>query len=140
MRGLLYENTQIVALEFAPGVMLFPSRYLSEPLRAMQGLTAADIRPRQLDLQWEPLDISLVRCETFTLSLCYRHSTPAGGRRGTTTATTSSVSACQFTNASHFTLSHLQPYSPVHVRLVLSNPKGRKESSEVTFRTEEDGE
>ena len=43
-------------------------------------------------------------------------------------------------NASHFTLRDLPPFRPVHVRLTLANPEGKKESREVTFQTEEDSE
>uniref|UniRef100_A0A669DRM6 protein-tyrosine-phosphatase n=1 Tax=Oreochromis niloticus TaxID=8128 RepID=A0A669DRM6_ORENI len=109
---------------------------LSEPMRALRGLTATEIQPRQLTLQWEPLGYNLTRCHTYTLSLCYRYSMPTGGSGGNNATVRECLSVDR--NTSHFTLRDLPPFRAVHVRLALANPEGKKESREVTFQTEED--
>uniref|UniRef100_A0A7N8YB56 protein-tyrosine-phosphatase n=1 Tax=Mastacembelus armatus TaxID=205130 RepID=A0A7N8YB56_9TELE len=107
-----------------------------EPMRALRGLTATEIQPRQLALQWEPLGYNLTRCHTYTLSLCYRYSMPTGGSGGNNATVRECLSVDR--NTSHFTLRDLPPFRAVHVRLALANPEGKKEGREVTFQTEED--
>lgn len=107
-------------------------------MRALRGLTATDIQPRQLTLQWEPLGYNLTRCHTYTLSLCYRYTVPTGGSGGNNATVRECLSVER--NTSRFTLRDLPPFHSVHVRLALSNPEGKKESREVTFQTEEDSE
>lgn len=111
---------------------------LSEPMRALRGLTAVEIQARQLALQWEPLGYNLTRCHTYSLSLCYRYSMPTGGSGGNNATVRECLSVDR--NTSHFTLRDLPPFRAVHVRLALANPEGKKESREVTFQTEEDSE
>lgn len=117
---------------------LFLLGVLSEPMRALRGLTATEIQPRQLALQWEPLGYNLTRCHTYSLSLCYRYSMPTGGSGGNNATVRECLSVDR--NTSHFTLRDLPPFRAVHVRLALANPEGKKESREVTFQTEEDSE
>lgn len=107
-------------------------------MRALRGLTATEIQPRQLALQWEPLGYNLTRCHTYSLSLCYRYSMPTGGSGGNNATVRECLSVER--NTSHFTLRDLPPFRSVHVRLALANPEGKKESREVTFQTEEDSE
>ena len=134
-------------------------------MRPLRGLTATEIQPRQLALQWEPLGYNLTRCHSYSVSLCYRYSMPtggggsSGGRGGggggvngagggaggagvVGPGNNATVRECLSIerNASHFTLRDLPPFRPVHVRLTLANPEGKKESREVTFQTEEDSE
>uniref|UniRef100_A0AAQ6ADA1 Receptor-type tyrosine-protein phosphatase U n=1 Tax=Amphiprion ocellaris TaxID=80972 RepID=A0AAQ6ADA1_AMPOC len=120
----------------APGPPLISRTKCAEPMRALRGLTATEIQPRQLALQWEPLGYNLTRCHTYTLSLCYRYSMPTGGSGGNNATVRECLSVDR--NTSHFTLRDLPPFRAVHVRLALANPEGKKESREVTFQTEED--
>uniref|UniRef100_A0A4W5QAS7 protein-tyrosine-phosphatase n=1 Tax=Hucho hucho TaxID=62062 RepID=A0A4W5QAS7_9TELE len=120
----------------APGPPLVSRTKCAEPMRALRGLTATEIQPRQLTLQWEPLGYNLTRCHTYSVSLCYRYSTPAGGSAGNNATVRECLSVER--NQSHFTLRDLPPFRSVHVRLALENPEGKKESREVTFQTEED--
>ncbi|XP_039675910.1 receptor-type tyrosine-protein phosphatase U-like isoform X3 [Perca fluviatilis] len=120
----------------APGPPLTSRTKCAEPMRALRGLTAAEIQPRQLGLQWEPLGYNLTRCHTYSLSLCYRYSMPTGGSGGNNATVRECLSVDR--NTSHFTLRDLPPFRSVHVRLALANPEGKKESREVTFQTEED--
>ncbi|XP_053718532.1 receptor-type tyrosine-protein phosphatase U [Synchiropus splendidus] len=116
-----------------PGPSLIAKTKCAEPIRAIQGLTATEIQPRQLDLQWESYGYNLTRCHNFWVSLCYRYSTPAGFGNAT-------ISECFSLdrNAFQFRLKYLPPFCSIHIHLALANPEGRKESSEVTFMTEED--
>uniref|UniRef100_A0A4W6C9F7 Protein tyrosine phosphatase receptor type U n=1 Tax=Lates calcarifer TaxID=8187 RepID=A0A4W6C9F7_LATCA len=120
----------------APGPPLISRTKCAEPMRALRGLTATEIQPRQLALQWEPLGYNLTRCHTYSLSLCYRYSMPTGGSGGNNATVRECLSVER--NTSHFTLRDLPPFRSVHVRLALANPEGKKESREVTFQTEED--
>uniref|UniRef100_A0A8C2I052 protein-tyrosine-phosphatase n=1 Tax=Cyprinus carpio TaxID=7962 RepID=A0A8C2I052_CYPCA len=95
------------------------------------------IQSRQLLLQWEPVGYNLTRCHTYSLSLCYRYSTAAGGGASGNNATVRECLSVE-RNTSRFTLRDLPPFHSVHVRLALANPEGKKESREVTFQTEED--
>uniref|UniRef100_A0A8C9Z9Z2 Receptor-type tyrosine-protein phosphatase U n=1 Tax=Sander lucioperca TaxID=283035 RepID=A0A8C9Z9Z2_SANLU len=118
-----------------PGPPLVSRTKCAEPMRALRGLMATDIQPRQLSLQWENLAFNLTRCHTYSVSLCYRYTTAGGGGGHNTT-----VRECLAVehNASRFTLRDLPPYHGIHVRLSLANPEGKKEGREVTFQTEED--
>ncbi|KAI4811930.1 hypothetical protein KUCAC02_014794 [Chaenocephalus aceratus] len=118
-----------------PGPPLVSRTKCAEPMRALRGLTAADMQSRQLSLQWENLAFNLTRCHTYSVSLCYRYTTAGGGGGHNTT-----VRECLAVehNASRFMLRDLPPYHSIHVRLSLANPEGKKEGREVTFQTEED--
>ncbi|KPP57106.1 hypothetical protein Z043_125202, partial [Scleropages formosus] len=118
-----------------PGPPLVSRTKCAEPMRAIRGLAATEIQSRQLSLQWEPLGYNLTRCHSYTVSLCYRYSTTGGA--GVHNATVRECLAVE-QDTPRLTLRDLPPYRPVHVRLALANPEGRKESREVTFQTEED--
>ncbi|KAK3525234.1 hypothetical protein QTP86_024949 [Hemibagrus guttatus] len=120
-----------------PGPPLVSRTKCAEPMRPLRGLTASEIQPRQLVLQWEPLGYNLTRCHTYSLSLCYRYYTATGSGAITNNATVRECLSVE-KNMSRFTLRDLPPFRPVHVRLALTNPEGKKESREVTFQTDED--
>uniref|UniRef100_A0A8C1L1Y9 protein-tyrosine-phosphatase n=1 Tax=Cyprinus carpio TaxID=7962 RepID=A0A8C1L1Y9_CYPCA len=120
-----------------PGPPLVSRTKCAEPMRPLRGLTASEIQSRQLLLQWEPVGYNLTRCHTYSLSLCYRYSTAAGGGASGNNATVRECLSVE-RNTSRFTLRDLPPFHAVHVRLALANPEGKKESREVTFQTEED--
>uniref|UniRef100_A0A8C1TFK7 Receptor-type tyrosine-protein phosphatase U n=1 Tax=Cyprinus carpio TaxID=7962 RepID=A0A8C1TFK7_CYPCA len=120
-----------------PGPPLVSRTKCAEPMRPLRGLTASEIQSRQLLLQWEPVGYNLTRCHTYSLSLCYRYSTAAGGGASGNNATVRECLSVE-RNTSRFTLRDLPPFHSVHVRLALANPEGKKESREVTFQTEED--
>ncbi|XP_016043345.1 receptor-type tyrosine-protein phosphatase U isoform X1 [Erinaceus europaeus] len=115
-----------------PGPPLISRTKCAEPMRAPKGLAFAEIQARQLTLQWEPLGYNVTRCHTYTLSLCYHYT--LGNSHNQT------VRECvqMERGFNRHTIRNLLPYRNVHVRLVLTNPEGRKESKEVTFQTDED--
>ncbi|KAJ3609020.1 hypothetical protein NHX12_023547, partial [Muraenolepis orangiensis] len=125
----------------APGPPLTSRTKCAEPMRPLRGLTATEIQPRQLALQWEPLGYNLTRCHSYSVvGLGSAGVSSAGGGGVPVPGNNATVRECLSIerNASHFTLRDLPPFRPVHVRLALANPEGKKESREVTFQTEED--
>ena len=106
----------------------------AEPMRAPKGLAFSEIQSRQLTLQWEPLGYNLTRCHTYTVSLCYRYFVGTGHNQ------TFRECVKMERNANRYTIKNLLPYKNIHVKLILSNPEGRKEGKEVIFQTDEDGE
>ncbi|XP_030073209.1 receptor-type tyrosine-protein phosphatase U isoform X2 [Microcaecilia unicolor] len=115
-----------------PGPPLVSRTKCAEPMRAPKGLAFSEIQPRQLTLQWEPLGYNLTRCHTYTISLCYRYS--VGNSHNQTFR--ECVKLERILN--RYTIKNLLPYKNVHVKLILSNPEGRKEGKEVIFQTDED--
>ncbi|XP_025781768.1 receptor-type tyrosine-protein phosphatase U [Puma concolor] len=103
-----------------------------EPMRAPKGLAFAEIQARQLMLQWEPLGYNVTRCHTYTVSLCYHYTLGSSHNQ--------TIRECvkMERGVSRYTIKNLPPYRNVHVRLILTNPEGRKEGKEVTFQTDED--
>uniref|UniRef100_G1PQT7 Protein tyrosine phosphatase receptor type U n=1 Tax=Myotis lucifugus TaxID=59463 RepID=G1PQT7_MYOLU len=137
---LSHLSAHILVHEYGLGSLTVPSwlhfRSLSccvpEPMRAPKGLASAEIQARQLTLQWEPLGYNVTRCHTYTVSLCYHYILGSSHNQ--------TVRECvkMERGVSRYTIKNLLPYRNVHVRLVLTNPEGRKEGKEVTFQTDED--
>ncbi|XP_053820434.1 receptor-type tyrosine-protein phosphatase U isoform X3 [Vidua chalybeata] len=115
-----------------PGPPLISRTKCAEPMRAPKGLAFSEIQSRQLTLQWEPLGYNLTRCHTYTMSLCYRYFVGSGHNQ------TFQECVKMERNANRYTIKNLLPYKNIHVKLILSNPEGRKEGKEVIFQTDED--
>ncbi|XP_026719268.1 receptor-type tyrosine-protein phosphatase U, partial [Athene cunicularia] len=115
-----------------PGPPLISRTKCAEPMRAPKGLAFSEIQSRQLTLQWEPLGYNLTRCHTYTVSLCYRYFVGIGHNQ------TFRECVKMEHNANRYTIKNLLPYKNIHVKLILSNPEGRKEGKEVIFQTDED--
>uniref|UniRef100_A0A8C9JTH4 Receptor-type tyrosine-protein phosphatase U n=1 Tax=Panthera tigris altaica TaxID=74533 RepID=A0A8C9JTH4_PANTA len=115
-----------------PGPPLISRTKCAEPMRAPKGLAFAEIQARQLMLQWEPLGYNVTRCHTYTVSLCYHYTLGSSHNQ--------TIRECvkMERGVSRYTIKNLPPYRNVHVRLILTNPEGRKEGKEVTFQTDED--
>uniref|UniRef100_A0A8C4WG40 Receptor-type tyrosine-protein phosphatase U n=1 Tax=Gopherus evgoodei TaxID=1825980 RepID=A0A8C4WG40_9SAUR len=115
-----------------PGPPLISRTKCAEPMRAPKGLAFSEIQSRQLTLQWEPLGYNLTRCHTYTVSLCYRYFV------GTSHNQTFRECMKMERSVHRYTIKNLLPYKNVHVKLILSNPEGRKEGKEMIFQTDED--
>uniref|UniRef100_A0A8B9NRZ2 protein-tyrosine-phosphatase n=1 Tax=Accipiter nisus TaxID=211598 RepID=A0A8B9NRZ2_9AVES len=115
-----------------PGPPLISRTKCAEPMRAPKGLAFSEIQSRQLTLQWEPLGYNLTRCHTYTVSLCYRYFVGTGHNQ------TFRECVKMERNTNRYTIKNLLPYKNIHVKLILSNPEGRKEGKEVIFQTDED--
>lgn len=133
------QPTDVLSLISLPFLFPFPlpssPSFLGspEPMRAPKGLAFAEIQARQLTLQWEPLGYNVTRCHTYTVSLCYHYTLGSSHNQ--------TVRECvkMERGVSRYTIKNLLPYRNVHVRLILTNPEGRKEGKELTFQTDEDG-
>lgn len=119
---------------FASSLVSPSLSFPTEPMWAPKGLAFSEIQSRQLTLQWEPLGYNLTRCHTYTVSLCYRYFMGTGHNQ------TFRECVKMERNANRYTIKNLLPYKNIHVKLILSNPEGRKEGKEVIFQTDEDGE
>ncbi|KAM3830096.1 receptor-type tyrosine-protein phosphatase U [Vipera latastei] len=115
-----------------PGPPLISRTKCAEPMRAPKGLAFAEIQSRQLILQWEPLGYNLTRCHTYTVTLCYRYAVGTGHNQ------TFRECVKMEHGINRYTIKNLLPYKNVHVKLILSNPEGRKEGKEMIFQTDED--
>ncbi|NXD14959.1 PTPRU phosphatase, partial [Nothocercus nigrocapillus] len=115
-----------------PGPPLISRTKCAEPMRAPKGLAFSEIQARQLTLQWEPLGYNVTRCHTFTVSLCYRYFV------GSSHNQTFRECAKMERGMNRYTIKNLLPYKNIHVKLILSNPEGRKEGKEMVFQTDED--
>uniref|UniRef100_A0A8C7EFE0 Receptor-type tyrosine-protein phosphatase U n=1 Tax=Nothoprocta perdicaria TaxID=30464 RepID=A0A8C7EFE0_NOTPE len=115
-----------------PGPPLISRTKCAEPMRAPKGLAFSEIQARQLTLQWEPLGYNVTRCHTFTVSLCYRYFV------GSSHNQTFRECAKMERGVNRYTIKNLLPYKNIHVKLILSNPEGRKEGKEMVFQTDED--
>ncbi|XP_031818260.1 receptor-type tyrosine-protein phosphatase U isoform X1 [Sarcophilus harrisii] len=115
-----------------PGPALISRTKCAEPMRAPKGLAFSEIQSRQLTLQWELLGYNVTRCHTYTVSLCYRYTV------GSSHNQTFRECVKMERGTNRYTIKNLLPYRNIHVRLILTNPEGRKEGKEVIFQTDED--
>ncbi|XP_067862893.1 receptor-type tyrosine-protein phosphatase U-like isoform X2 [Heptranchias perlo] len=115
-----------------PGPPLISKTKCAEPMRAPKGLTFSEIEPRQITLQWEPLGYNITRCHAYSAIVCYHYT--FGVSRNQT------FRECQRAEpkVSQLTIKNLLPYKNIYVKLILTNPEGRKESKELIFQTDED--
>uniref|UniRef100_A0A4W3JB91 Protein tyrosine phosphatase receptor type Ub n=1 Tax=Callorhinchus milii TaxID=7868 RepID=A0A4W3JB91_CALMI len=104
----------------------------AEPMRAPKELTFAEIKPRQITLQWEPLGYNITRCHSYLVSVCYRYLFGPGHNGTFRDCLQAGV------GSSELTIKNLLPYKNIYVKIILSNPEGKKENKETIFQTDED--
>uniref|UniRef100_A0A8C9YYB2 protein-tyrosine-phosphatase n=1 Tax=Sander lucioperca TaxID=283035 RepID=A0A8C9YYB2_SANLU len=93
-----------------------------DPMHGPRRLEVVDIQSKQVTLRWEPFGYNVTRCHSYNLTVQY-HYRPAG--------------AASSTLPQH-AVRNLPPFTNVSLRLVLSNPEGRRESQELLVLTDED--
>ncbi|KAM9775335.1 receptor-type tyrosine-protein phosphatase mu-like isoform 1-T1 [Syngnathus typhle] len=117
-----------------PGPPLRARTKCAEPLHGPRGLQVAAVRAKEVTLRWDSLGYGVTRCHSYNVTLQYRYQ-PAGAteveERQETAYGTRGV-------APQHTLRDLTPFTNVSIRLILSNPEGRKESEELLVLTDED--
>ncbi|XP_077053989.1 receptor-type tyrosine-protein phosphatase T isoform X1 [Siphateles boraxobius] len=111
-----------------PGPPLITRTKCADPVNGPQNVNVADIRARQLTLQWETFGYAVTRCHSFNLTVQYQYVFNQQEFAAEELIPTSS----------HYTLRGLRPFVTVRLRLVLANPEGSKESEEIVKQTEED--
>uniref|UniRef100_A0A3Q2XP76 protein-tyrosine-phosphatase n=1 Tax=Hippocampus comes TaxID=109280 RepID=A0A3Q2XP76_HIPCM len=104
------------------------------PLHGCGGLQVASVRSKEVTLRWDSLGYSVTRCHRYNLTLQYRHR-PAGAAE----AEERQEAAYEARGAApQHVLRDLTPFTNVSIKLILSNPEGRKESEELLVLTDED--
>uniref|UniRef100_A0A8C2X019 protein-tyrosine-phosphatase n=1 Tax=Cyclopterus lumpus TaxID=8103 RepID=A0A8C2X019_CYCLU len=98
-----------------PGPPLRARTKCADPMHGPRRLEVMDIQSKQVTLRWEPFGYNVTRCHSYNLTVQYRYK-PAGTH----------------------VVRNLPPFTNVSLRLVLSNPEGRKESEELPVLTDED--
>uniref|UniRef100_A0A4W6ELY0 protein-tyrosine-phosphatase n=1 Tax=Lates calcarifer TaxID=8187 RepID=A0A4W6ELY0_LATCA len=112
-----------------PGPPLRARTKCADPMHGPRRLEVVDIQSKQVTVHWEPFGYNVTRCHSYNLTVQYRYR-PRGNGSGKT-------GRGEVTVPQH-TVRNLPPFTNVSLRLVLSNPEGRKESDELLVLTDED--
>ncbi|XP_057208083.1 receptor-type tyrosine-protein phosphatase kappa isoform X14 [Triplophysa rosa] len=102
----------------------------AEPMRTPKSLKIAETQARFIAVDWESLGYNITRCHTFNVTICYHyHKTP-----------NQSKADCleMDPKAPRHVVANLPPNTNVSLKMILTNPEGRKESDETVIQTEED--
>ncbi|KAB0405078.1 hypothetical protein E2I00_016293 [Balaenoptera physalus] len=105
-------------------------RISKEPMRTPKTLKIAEIQARRIAVDWESLGYNITRCHTFNVTICYHY---FHGHN-------ESKADCldMDPKAPQHVVNHLPPYTNVSLKMILTNPEGRKESEETIIQTDED--
>ena len=100
-------------------------------------LEVVEVLSKQVTLRWEPLGYNVTRCHNYNLTVQYRYRATGGSGKEETRE-----EVCYDTQSRdpQHTIHNLTPYTNLSVKMVLRNPEGVKESSELEVQTDEDGE
>ncbi|XP_034555397.1 receptor-type tyrosine-protein phosphatase kappa isoform X1 [Notolabrus celidotus] len=113
-----------------PGPPLITRTKCAEPMRTPKRLKIAETRSRLIAVDWESLGYNITRCHTFNVTICYHYMT----------ANNRSKADCldMDPKAPRHLVGNLPPYTNVSLKMILTNPEGRKESDETVIQTDED--
>ncbi|KAK1884936.1 Receptor-type tyrosine-protein phosphatase mu, partial [Dissostichus eleginoides] len=98
-------------------------------------LKVGDVQSKQVTVRWEPFGYNVTRCYSYNLTVQY-HYRPAGG--ASREPVKEEVVYDALSGVPQHILRNLPPFTNVSLKLVLSNPEGRKESEELLVLTDED--
>ncbi|XP_047224870.1 receptor-type tyrosine-protein phosphatase mu-like isoform X3 [Girardinichthys multiradiatus] len=116
----------------APGPPLRARTKCAEPMHGPRRLEVVDIQSRQVTIRWEPLGYNVTRCHSYNLTVQYR--SRVAGKEETREEV---CYEAQSRDPQH-TIHNLSPFTNLSVKLVLHNPEGVKESTELEVQTDED--
>uniref|UniRef100_A0A3B5Q1U5 protein-tyrosine-phosphatase n=1 Tax=Xiphophorus maculatus TaxID=8083 RepID=A0A3B5Q1U5_XIPMA len=116
----------------APGPPLRARTKCAEPMHGPRRLEVVDIQSRQVTIRWEPLGYNVTRCHSYNLTVQYR--SRVAGKEETREEV---CYEAQSRDPQH-TIHNLTPFTNLSVKLVLHNPEGVKESTELEVQTDED--
>ncbi|CAB1428430.1 unnamed protein product [Pleuronectes platessa] len=99
-------------------------------MRTPKKLKIAETRSRMIAVDWESLGYNITRCHTFNVTICYHYMTSSNR----------SKADCldMDPKAPRHLVGNLPPYTNVSLKMILTNPEGRKESDETVIQTDED--
>ncbi|XP_058880000.1 receptor-type tyrosine-protein phosphatase kappa-like isoform X15 [Acipenser ruthenus] len=102
----------------------------AEPMRTPKSLKIAETQARFIAVDWESLGYNITRCHTFNVTICYHYFH----------SNNESKADCldMDPKAPRHVVGNLPPYTNVSLKMILTNPEGRKESDEVVIQTDED--
>ncbi|XP_064162884.1 receptor-type tyrosine-protein phosphatase kappa-like isoform X1 [Anguilla rostrata] len=108
-----------------PGPALITRTKCAEPMRTPKSVKIAETQSRFIAVDWESLGYNITRCHTFNVTICYHYHTK---------------SDCldMDPKAPRHVVGNLPPNTNVTLKMILTNPEGRKESDEVVIQTDED--
>nr|XP_033959899.1 receptor-type tyrosine-protein phosphatase mu-like isoform X6 [Pseudochaenichthys georgianus] len=116
----------------APGPPLRARTRCAEPMHGPQKLEVVDIQSKQVTLRWVPLGYNVTRCYSYNLTVQYRSKVAAKEETREEV-----VYDTQSRDPQH-TIHNLTPFTNLSVKMVLRNPEGVKESTELEVQTDED--
>ncbi|KAL4001605.1 mannose receptor, C type [Sarotherodon galilaeus] len=122
-----------------PGPPLRARTKCADPMNGPRRLEVVDIQSKQVTVRWEPFGYNVTRCYSYNLTVQYRYR-PAGAlsrEPAKEEVREEEVYDTRSTMPTH-TVRNLPPFTNVSLRLILSNPEGRKESEELVVLTDED--
>ncbi|GCC38574.1 hypothetical protein chiPu_0017089, partial [Chiloscyllium punctatum] len=122
----------VIQSESGSGVSNFAALIVKEPVQAPNDITSSEIKPRQVTVQWEPLEYNSTRCHTYFYTVCYHYTFRVDYIQR--------FQECQTVpqNVSSFIIRKLLPHTDIYVKITVLNHIGRRESEELKFRTDED--
>ncbi|XP_022621492.1 receptor-type tyrosine-protein phosphatase mu-like isoform X9 [Seriola dumerili] len=122
-----------------PGPPLRARTKCADPMHGPRRLEVVDIQSKQVTVQWEPFGYNVTRCHSYNLTVQYRYR-PAGApsRELVKEEVREEEVYDTLSSLPQHALRNLPPFTNVSLRLVLSNPEGRKESEELLVLTDED--
>uniref|UniRef100_A0A8C9SG92 Receptor-type tyrosine-protein phosphatase kappa n=1 Tax=Scleropages formosus TaxID=113540 RepID=A0A8C9SG92_SCLFO len=115
-----------------PGPPLITRTKCAEPMRTPKSLKIAETQARFIAVDWESLGYNITRCHTFNVTICYHYYS----------ANNETKADCldMDPKAPRHVVGNLPPNTNVSLKMILTNPEGRKESDETIIQTDEDGE
>uniref|UniRef100_A0A674C066 protein-tyrosine-phosphatase n=1 Tax=Salmo trutta TaxID=8032 RepID=A0A674C066_SALTR len=102
----------------------------AEPMRTPKKLKIAETQARFIAVDWESLGYNITRCHTFNVTICYHYYN----------ANNQTKADCldMDPKAPRHVVGNLPPNTNVSLKMILTNPEGRKESDETIIQTDED--
>ncbi|KAM4772852.1 receptor-type tyrosine-protein phosphatase kappa isoform 2-T2 [Rhinophrynus dorsalis] len=113
-----------------PGPPLITRTKCAEPMRTPKTLKIAETQSRRIAVDWESLGYNITRCHTFNVTICYHY------YRGHSMNKADCLDMDP--KAPQHVVDNLPPYTNVSLKMILTNPEGRKESEETIIQTDED--
>ncbi|KAL0966943.1 hypothetical protein UPYG_G00302550 [Umbra pygmaea] len=104
----------------------------AEPIHGPRRLQVVEVQSKQVTIRWEPFGYNVTRCHSYNLTVQYR--SRVAGKEETR------EEVCYDTQGRdpQHTIHNLTPYTNLSVKLVLKNPEGVKESSQLDLQMDED--
>ncbi|KPP69901.1 hypothetical protein Z043_111305 [Scleropages formosus] len=99
-------------------------------MRTPKSLKIAETQARFIAVDWESLGYNITRCHTFNVTICYHYYS----------ANNETKADCldMDPKAPRHVVGNLPPNTNVSLKMILTNPEGRKESDETIIQTDED--